>query len=344
MGRILYLVLTWAWIFWGGFFFNAAQGAEIYKPAFKTFGIWNQEPLMRLDINLWYPTNRPARELNFSPWIINAAPAGSAAPGPFPLLVLSHSTAGTRYTYHDTASWLASQGFVVAAPTHPRDCMDNMDDLFTWDQITDRMDNIKTTIDFILKDREMSKIISLDKIGLLAYGAGGTAAFFLGGAVPDCALWPGWCKKVGRENPYCRAYMREKIDKMCKAFPKMTADKRIRAIVMVAPVYGMLFGPGSFGKYATPTLVIATGKDSFNERELNSEHLAKFLGAKAQYLELVNADAGSLMAPCPPILAQELPELCLSVSEEERNKIHRVLYNAIKAFFDRYLVGKSGGN
>lgn len=324
----------------GGSIFCAlpAECAEVYKPAFKTFGIWNQEPRMRLDINLWYPTNRAARELNFSPWIINAAPAGSAADGPFPLLVLSHSTAGTRYTYHDTASWLASQGFVVAAPTHPRDSMDNMDDLFTWEQITGRMENIRTTIDFILGDREISKIINRDKIGLLAYGAGGTAGFFLGGAVPDCALWPGWCEKVGRENPYCRAYVREKIDKMCKAFPILPVNKRIKAMAIVAPAYGMLFGPRSFGKFATPTLVIATGKDSFNERELNSEHLAKFLGAKAQYLELANADAGSLMAPCPPALAQELPELCLSVSEEERNIIHRLFYNAIKAFFDKYLV------
>ena len=155
---------------------------------------------MRLDINLWYPTNRPARGIEFFPWIINAAPAGSAAPGPFPRLsfpIRQRARATPIMIQHP--GW-PPRAFVVAAPTHPRDCMDNMDDLFTWDQITDRMDNIKTTIDFILKDREMSKIISLDKIGLLAYGAGEhRGVFFLGGAVPDCAL-VAWLVQKSRQG------------------------------------------------------------------------------------------------------------------------------------------------
>ena len=41
MGRILYLVLTWAWIFLGRIF-NAAQGAEIYKAGVQD--IWHLEP------------------------------------------------------------------------------------------------------------------------------------------------------------------------------------------------------------------------------------------------------------------------------------------------------------
>ncbi len=160
--------------------------------------IWHLEP-GAADAPGYQPlvSNQQAGQgIEFFPWIINAAPAGSAAPGPFPCLsfpIRQRARATPIMIQHP--GW-PPRGFVVAAPTHPRDCMDNMDDLFTWDQITDRMDNIKTTIDFILKDEEMSKIISLDKIGLLAYGAGGTAArFFTGRRRADCALWPGWCKK-----------------------------------------------------------------------------------------------------------------------------------------------------
>lgn len=328
-----------------GTFFSAysSQGAEFYKPGFRTIGIWKQEPEMRLDINLWYPASRPTRELNFSPWIINAAPGGAPAPGTFPLIILSHSTAGTRFTYHDTATWLASQGFIVAAPTHPRDSMDNMDDLFTWDQLTGRMENIISTMDVILKDRDISKSIAKDRIGLLGYGAGGTAALFLGGAEPDCSHWSRWCVKSDDETPYCSPRVREGIDKMCKFFPveKLLADRRIKAIVVVAPAYGMLFGPNSFGKFNSPSLIVATGKDTFNKMEQGSAHLAKFLGDKAHFLELAKADTGAMMAPCPPALAHELPELCLSVREEERNRIHRIFNSAVKDFFDKYLV--SGG-
>lgn len=322
------------------FYASSVEGAEIYKPAFRTIGIWQQEPEMRLDINLWYPASRPARELNFSPWIIDAAPGGAPAAGTFPLIILSHSTAGTRFSYHDTASWLAAQGFVVAAPTHPRDSMDNMDDLFTWAQLTGRMENIVSTINIVLKDKDISKSIAKDRIGLVGYGAGGTAALFLGGAVPDCAVWPEWREKSDGETPYNRARVRESIDKMCAFFPmeKMQADKRIKAMVVVAPAYGMLFGPNSFEKFFSPALIVATEKDTFNKKELGSAHLAKFLGTKAHFLEIAKADTGAMMAPCPPALAHELPELCLSVGEEERNKIHRLFNNAVKDFFDKFLA------
>lgn len=295
---------------------------------------------MRLDINLWYPSGRPTRDLNFSPWIINAAPGGSPAAGLFPLIVLSHASPGTRFSYHDTAAWLASQGYVIAAPTHPHDSMNNMDDLFSWEQLTGRMEDILATINSVLKDKDIAKSIDKNRIGLLGFGAGGTASLFLGGSRPDCALWPEWCAKINLDNPYCAPRVREKIDKMCKAVPteKFPANKAIKALVIVAPAYGMLFGPQSFKNMRLPLLIVAAGKDTFNHAELHSEHMARFLGPRAHYLDLANADTGAFMSPCPPTLAHELPELCLSVREDERKRIHRAFNNAIKNFFDKYLL------
>lgn len=43
------------------------------------------------------------------------------------------------------------------------------------------------------------------------------------------------------------------------------------------------------------------------------------------------------MAPCPESLATELPELCRSVTPEERKQIHEDLAEALGDFFLHYL-------
>ena len=85
-----------------------------------------------------------------------------------------------------------------------------------------------------------------------------------------------------------------------------------------------------------PILLVAAGRDNFNRAELHCEPLARILGKKANYLELPRADAGALMGSCSPALRQELPELCLSVSPEERHSIHRELEQALWTFFSMY--------
>ncbi|MDD4701429.1 MAG: hypothetical protein PHI96_04340, partial [Desulfovibrio sp.] len=44
-----------------------------------------------------------------------------------------------------------------------------------------------------------------------------------------------------------------------------------------------------------------------------------------------------LMAPCPPSLEAELPELCRSVPKEDRKEIHKSMFAALSDFFLHYL-------
>ena len=140
-------------------FAPAANAADTYMVGFRTLGQWSPETGLRLDVNVWYPSSRPPRDLNYAPWEISASRAGKAVDGRFPLLLLSHDTAGTRFSYHDTAAWLASLGFVVAAPNHPGDNMDNMDNLLTWQQLENRAHELSGSIDLLLHDPEVEPSI-----------------------------------------------------------------------------------------------------------------------------------------------------------------------------------------
>ena len=331
----IFINLVCIFLFFITFLIDKAFCEPIYRPALRTLGIWLQESQLRLDINLWYPTFRTPKEITFNPWIVSAALNAPIAEGKYPLIILSHDSAGSRFIYHDTAAWLASQGYIVAAPTHPGDCFDNMDSIFTARQLLERMENIKAVFRVIMDDRDIGKHIETRAIGLVGYGSGGTACLLLGGAIPECDSLSKWCAEGLKKNPYCAPSIKEKMDKMCLALKGENFGNsfEIKAVVAVSPAYGMLFGQNSFRETDIPILVIAANRDNINTSEFNSEYIGRLLGSKAHYYELATADTGALMASCPPLMQQDLPELCLSVDEKERKIIHRNLHNAIKTFF-----------
>ena len=78
--------------------------ADFYNVGFRTLGQWDAENGLRLDVNIWYPSVRPARDIQYGPWEISAARGGKPVDGRFPLILLSHDTAGSRFSYHDTAA------------------------------------------------------------------------------------------------------------------------------------------------------------------------------------------------------------------------------------------------
>ncbi len=327
---VLLLPLAAAW---------PAAAADSYHVGFRTVGEWSAENRLRLDINVWYPSIRPARLLNYAPWEISAAPGGKAVKGRFPLLLLSHASPGTRFSYHETAAWLASCGFVVAAPTHWGDCMDNMDLLFTWPQLEGRARELSAVIDLLSANAELAPSIDKNRIGVLGFGAGGTAALLLGGALPDCGGWPDYCARAGRQDVYCNPWAKIRITKLCRSLPltKSLADPRIKAVAAAAPAFGMLFGSASFRFFHPPLLLIAAEADAINRPARHVRAFYELMDVKPRYLSLRDADAGALMSSCPESLAAELPELCLSVTPKQRQDIHRRLDDALSDFFLHYL-------
>ncbi|MFT4301524.1 MAG: dienelactone hydrolase family protein [Desulfovibrio sp.] len=313
--------------------------ADFYNVGFRTLGHWDGESGLRLDVNLWYPSVRPPRDFQYGPWEISAARGGKAVEGRFPLILLSHDTAGSRFSYHDTAAWLAASGFVVAAPTHPGDNMDNMDLLLTWQQLSNRVRELSSLIPLLLNDPEAEPTIDPDRIGVLGFGAGGTAALLLGGALPDCEGWQNYCAQAGTHDMYCNVWAKNRMEGLCRSLPlsKSLADTRIKAVAAVAPGFGMLFNRDSFRWFYPPLLLMAASNDGLNNTALHARRIYEFTGKKARWLVLDKADAGALMAPCPPALEAELPELCRSVREEDRKNIHKNMFAALSEFFLHYL-------
>ena len=138
---------------------------------------------------------------------------------------------------------------------------------------------------------------------------------------------------------YCNPWARERMEALCKRLPltRSLADQRIRAIAAVAPGFGMLFSRQSFHWFYPPLLLMAAPNDVLNAPSLHARRIYELMDKKPRWLNLPQADTGSLMAPCPESLALELPELCRSVSAETRTGIHKRMTEALGDFFLHYL-------
>lgn len=314
-----------------------ARAEETYRVGLRTLGFWLPDDGVRLDVNVWYPTNWTPRELRFPPWRVEAARNSDAVAGRFPLIVLSHPSAGTRFSYHDTAAWLAEHGFVVAAPTHARDCMRNMDQLHTWQQFAGRLKDTGALIDQLLRHEKLGKSIDPQRIGFLGFGAGGTTGLLLGGALPDCERLDVYCAAASPQDPYCNSWARRQLVKLCNKLPLTVspADTRIKVVAAVNPTHLMLFDTGL--RWFHPRLLLVSAAQDGDSDSRLTEELARRLAQRARFLRLPDADGGALLAPCPPSLAEELPELCLSVTPQERFRQQELLRQELLAFFLQWL-------
>lgn len=308
---------------------------ETLHPGIKTIGIWLPDANVRLNVNVWYPSVRKATLVNYNPWKIIAARNGKEAVGRFPLLLLSHDSSGERFSHHSLAALLARSGFVVVAPTHHGDNTNNMQNLFSLQQLTQRVAQLKTTLDTVLQHPETMHSIDPDRIGILGFGTGGTAALLMGGALLSKDGWADYCAKAGSADSYCAPWAAGRMNTLVQGLPLKAslADQRIKAVAAIAPAYGMLFTKQSLQYFYPPLLLVRAENDSVNRSPWHVDALRGLFAKVPQFYVLPGADAASLTAPCPPAFQRDLPEQCNSVSPAERTTIHSHLERVVSKFF-----------
>ena len=325
--------------------------ASDLQPGFRTLGVWEPEKKLRLNLAVWYPVKRTPFLVDYGEWTFRAARNAPPVPGRHPLIVLSHDSAGSRFSLHELGAALARNGFVAVAATHPGDNIEDMSALFTLPHLAGRAADISATIDVLLENQTTEPMLDPQRIGVLGVGPGGTAALLVAGGRLDASDWPTYCAKAelarqgaGEElnlpDPlYCAPWSARRMA-ILAADPGLSAnhrDRRVRVAAAVAPWYGMLFTPRSLSRIRIPIMLMAAEKDTVNPVVFHVEAIRKALPTPPAYATLKDADTAALLSPCSQSLSELWPELCMGATESRRERVQEALADEASRFFLAHL-------
>lgn len=217
-------------------------------------------------VDVWYPVDAADTagvanaEYSFIPGLGYTSEVSftdaPAAQGPFPLVVYSHGSGGFRWVATFFTEFLASKGFVVAAPDHTGN---TAIDGFTGGSVdsptnaNNRPGDVTDTIDAVLAANDddsdlLAGRIDASSIGLTGHSFGGFTAL---------ASVSGHTNAVGTTLP----------------------DPRITALVVMAP-YTLLLSDDELAAVDVPTMMISATDDLTTPIETNTERAWELISGR----------------------------------------------------------------
>jgi predicted dienelactone hydrolase len=291
----------------------------------------------KFPVAIWYPTSAQPSDLEFGPYTMRVARAATPADGKFGLVVISHGSGGDAFAHRDLAIALASAGYVVAAPMHPRDNFQDMSGVGSVSVWTGRPKQVSRVIDRLLEDKALGPHIERERIGVVGHSSGGYTALAVGGAKPSMNALVQHCKGIPEDARFCSfggGAAREAGQKGGD-IPDVH-DGRVRAIVLMAP-HAALFTDEALANLAVPVRIYGAERDDLTPVQYHAERLAKVLAANAEYALIKGAGHFSFIASFPDALRNSVGEAGQDPKGFDRNAMHETLNPEIVAFFNRAL-------
>ncbi len=311
-------------------FLSAADDA--FDVGFRKIDVISQETDERFPMAVVYPTRDPAENISFGPFDMELSMYGKIADGMFPVAIISHGSGGSDLGYRSIAFNLVQQGFIVGMPLHPKNNYKDNTAEGTVRNWANRPKHIKAAIDSLLSHPKLSASIDNKKIAVVGHSAGGYTALATAGGVADAGMIAELCKNdLQLDEPFCNMGT-ESLVKLVKISNQ--ADKRVKAIVMMAPV-GILFkSEGALAQVDIPALLLRAEKDGVLTEPYHSEVIAKHYQNKKNltYRTVSNAGHYSFITPVPDVLKRELGAVAEDPDGFDRAEFHDALGPEIASY------------
>jgi len=301
-------------------------------------------------VALWYPTRAapaallltgslsecrlPAMLCRLIGFEMQVASNAAPADGTFGLIVISHGSGGLALNHRDLAMALASRGYVVAAPTHPRGKDKDISGPGVW---VGRPKQVSGVIDAVLEDTQLGPHIQRDRIGVVGHSNGGYTALAVAGAKPSPAAIIAHCRQHPDDSKFCArggAATRDAARKVGD-IPDVR-DSRVRAVVLMAP-NAAPFTDDALAKVTVPVRVYGGERDDLTLVRYHTERLAKALPPGTEYVLVKQAGHFSFVTSFPWALKIVAGEAAQDPEGFDRDAMHEVMNSEIVGFFDRKL-------
>jgi predicted dienelactone hydrolase len=331
-----------------------AEAAPPWTVGYRTIAVQDVLTGESFPVALWYPTPAapvplfvtgslslcrfPAILCRGIAYEMPVAQDAPVAAGNFGVIVVSHGAGGMALLHRDLAMALASQGYVVAAPTHPRGKGDDISGVGVW---VGRPKQVSRVIDTILEDAGLGSHIERERIGVVGHSNGGYTALAVAGAKPSPSAVAAHCRQHPDDAKFCAsggAATREATREVGR-IPELR-DPRVRSIVLMAP-NAAPFTDDALAKVTVPVLVYAAENDSLTRVRYHAGRLAMAL-PQAECVLVKGAGHFSFVASFPTALKIVAGEGARDPDGFDRDAFHEVMNREIVGFFDRTLRPAGG--
>lgn len=282
---------------------------------------------------IWYPCAASAADIKMGSATIPGVLNCPVPEGRHPLIVLSHGSAGSFLSHHDTAAALADAGFVVAAINHVGDNAQDRSRQGYLSIFSTRPREMRRLIDYMTGAWPQKAQVDAARIGVFGFSRGGYTALVLAGGKPDFTGGLGICQDAPT-LPMCRDIASGKI-----AQQPYVQDDRVKAVVVADPLNAF---PGEALKAVkVPVQLWASALGGDGVTPASVEAVRKGLSSQAQSAPPASLDfqpvngAGhfAFLAPCSPSQAEALPAICQDAAGFDRAQFHQDFNAKVTAFF-----------
>ena len=177
-----------------------------YPVGMRTIGIWEPRTQTRFDIAVWYPSRSWGSATERDGWVVPSASRSAVADGFFPIVLVSHDTAMSRFAHSDLAVALAGRGKIVIAPTHTGDSIFDCSDLYSTEVLYDRPRHLLQALEAVLDRPEFAPHADESRIGIIGAGFGAITATQLAGLVPSPGAIPAHCDRNTLPDVFCASW------------------------------------------------------------------------------------------------------------------------------------------
>lgn len=310
----------------------------------------SKERGVNLDVTVWYPAQPGGEKVILGD---NAFFAGTSAirnapisEGKFPLILLSHGAGmgGNPQAFSWLATPLAKHGFIVAAPTHPRNTGRDRSAAETM-KLWLRPGDLTETLNTMEKETFFQDHIDQDKVGALGVSMGGYTALAIAGVLIDPQLLADYCD-TDLHNPSLCGWVRQSgVDLHAMDLEpagRDNRDERVRFAVAIDPAPSDILELRSFASITIPVDLINLGRPGEIPLTLQASGIAKAI-SNARYAVVEDASHFTLFAECKPgapdiLKAEKIDDpFCDDGGGRSRAEIHAQLIDMTSAAFNRTL-------
>lgn len=281
-------------------------------------------------VTLVYPTTAAPKLKWLGAGFVAIAPKGPLAPGQHPLVLISHGTGGGPLSHLDTAIALADAGYVVAAPVHRGDNVQDQSAVGTPGWISGRAEDVASATNFVLQDWTHHAGVDANRVGVFGFSAGATTALVAIGGTPDLTRLASHC--ATSPELVCELYA-----KPVTTNPHWTKTPQIRAAVAAAPGLGFTFAPKGLAEVNVPVQIWQGDADRTVPPASNAEVVRELLPPSTEFHLVRGAGHLSFLAPCGATGFLMPRDLCADAKGFDRAAFHKALNASVVAFFNREL-------